>query len=61
MLDTNSVASELYTAYCNGVGWKSFNGNALPSWENLVLDESKSKIVAAWLAAAQRAIDLFTE
>lgn len=47
---------EAYTAYCAAVGGKSFNGDALPTWDELKaaaeFDEKRSQIVAAWNAAA---------
>ena len=37
-----------YTTYCEAVGWKAFNDNKLPTWEELIADSSKQKIIDAW-------------
>ncbi len=56
----SAVAGELYTAYCAAVGGKSFKGDALPCWLELVADPGKETIVKAWLQTANRAIDLLS-
>jgi hypothetical protein len=58
MINREIVAKELYTTYCAAVGGKAFNGDPLPDWETFVADESKKKQADAWLAAADRALQL---
>jgi len=48
----------LYSTYCKSVGGVAYNGNLLPMWEDLKLDKSKEKIVAAWEATAETAWNL---
>lgn len=58
MIDTYTVAERLYTAYCQSVGGKAFNGDPLPNWETFVNDPTKEKQSKAWLDVADAAIDL---
>lgn len=58
MINKEYIASELYTAYCKAVGGKAFNGDPLPDWETLYTDETKAKQTSAWIASAERAIQL---
>lgn len=58
MIDRIYIASELYRAYCEAVGGKAFNGDPLPDWETFYTDDTKAKQANAWLAAADRAIQL---
>lgn len=52
-----------YEAYCAGVGGVSFNGDPLPTWEQLVeasiTDVKKARIVTAWNMAAAAAPIVF--
>lgn len=52
-----------YEAYCAGVGGRSFNGDALPTWEALteaaLTDPKKARIVTAWNMAAAAAPIVF--
>ena len=48
--DTLEFAGRLYESYCESVGGLAFNGDRLPSWEELKADPSKTKIVRAWTA-----------
>ena len=41
-----------YNAYGNSRGWKVFNGDPMPSW-----DEQDTAIQMAWIAAAQAVAD----
>ena len=58
MINRYIVAEELYTAYCAAVGGVAFNGDPLPDWVTFSSDPSKEKQSSAWLAAADRAIQL---
>ena len=58
MINREIVAEELYTAYCAAVGGVAFNGDPLPDWATFFADPSKEKQSSAWLAAADRAIQL---
>ena len=60
MIDREYIAEQLYIAYCQAVGGKAFNGDPLPDWETFYTDETKEKQANAWLAAADRAIQLLT-
>jgi hypothetical protein len=41
-----------YTAYCERQGWKSFNNDQLPGWDDVRLD-----IKLAWIAAAVSVVE----
>ena len=56
-----SIAGELYTAYCDKVGGIAFNGDPLPVWGEFRADESKKKQSDAWVAVAERAQDIFKQ
>ena len=58
MVNREIIAKELYTAYCKAVGGTAFNGDPLPDWETFSADPSKYKQSQAWLAAADRAMEL---
>ena len=58
MMNREIVAQELYEIYCKAVGGVAFNGDPLPDWKSFSRDKSKEKQVKAWLAAADRAMDL---
>ena len=58
MINREIVANELYTTYCAAVGGVAFNGDPLPAWAEFAADESKSKQSEAWLAAADRVMEL---
>mgnify|MGYP001570328487 FL=1 len=58
MIDEEYIADELYSEYCKEVGGKAFNGDALPSWEEFKADPSKEKQFEAWIAVANRAIEM---
>ena len=60
MIDKEIVAEELYTAYCKAVGGLAFNGDPLPDWKTFAADVTKKKQSDAWLAAAERAMDLLS-
>lgn len=51
-MNTEERAKKLYTAYCKGVGGLSYNGDTLPTAEELFADESKQKITQGWINAA---------
>lgn len=56
MIDAETVAEQLYAAYCAAVGGKAFNGDPLPQWKEFRADPSKQKQSDAWVAAGDRAI-----
>lgn len=58
MIFKETVAEAIYEAYCAAVGGVAFNGDILPNWATFVSDPSKKKQADAWLAAAERAIQL---
>jgi len=58
MINRYSVADAIYTTYCAAVGGVAFNGDPLPTWAVLADDETKKKQSEAWLAAADRAMEL---
>lgn len=45
-------AALLYHHYCDAVGGKAFNGDPLPSWDEFVMDEKKTKQANAWRRVA---------
>lgn len=53
MMSIESVAREMYLAYGGVTDHKNYQGLPMPVWENL-----GDKIREAWMAAAQRALDL---
>ena len=58
MINEYIVAERLYTVYCQAVGGKAFNGDALPTWDEFINDPSKEKQSTAWLKTAEAAMDL---
>lgn len=58
MLDREYIASEMYRVYCEAVGGVAFNGDPLPNWEEFSSDPNKKKQSEAWLASADRVIQL---
>jgi hypothetical protein len=58
MIDLETVAERMYSAYCEAVGGTAFNGDPLPAWKEFRADPSKSKQSNAWLAAAEAAMNL---
>lgn len=61
MMNREYIAQELYTAYCEAVGGKAFNGDALPTWAEFSGDPAKQKQANAWLVAADRAIQMLSK
>lgn len=61
MIDHIELAKTMYTAYCAAVGNKAWNGDPLPTWDEFYADETKTKQVEAWLAAADAAIQHMRE
>lgn len=55
------IAGELYAEYCKTVGGLSFNGDPLPTWDEMRADKTKRKIVKAWCAVAVNADVIFYE
>jgi hypothetical protein len=58
MVNKEYIAQELYTTYCASVGGVAFNGDPLPTAQEFFSDPTKKKQSDAWLATAQRAMDL---
>lgn len=58
MINRETVAEALYTTYCEAVGGVAFNGDPLPDWKTFSDDGEKVKQANAWLAAADRAMQL---
>ena len=58
MNEIETIAEELYTTYCATVGGKAFNGDALPDWDTFRNDPKKQTQVMAWLATAERAVEI---
>lgn len=58
MIDPETIAKELYETYCEAVGGKAFNGDPLPDWQAFRSDPSKTKQSDAWVATAQKALEL---
>lgn len=42
-----------YNAYTKSVGGKSWNGDDLPTWDEMSLDIKKERLVTAWKEAGQ--------
>lgn len=51
-VDPEELAGRLYETYCEAVGGKAFNGDALPSWDEFRADESKKTQSDAWVLVA---------
>jgi hypothetical protein len=47
------LAGDMYSAYCERVGWRAWNGEQLPQWEQFRADPTKRKQASGWLAAAE--------
>lgn len=47
------LAQLAWDAYSEAVGGKSWNNDPLPPWDEMVADERKQRIVAAWRKAAE--------
>lgn len=52
------LAGILYEHYCDAVGGKAFDGNPLPDWVTFRADPAKAKQANAWIAVAERALEL---
>lgn len=51
-LTVEDIADQMYTAYCEAVGGKAWNGDTLPTWDEFSADSLKAKQIQGWLAAA---------
>lgn len=49
----NKFAKLSYEAYSKGVGGVAYNGDPLPTWEEILADPSKEKIVLGWKSVAK--------
>lgn len=61
MFFRESLARDLYNAYCEAVGGVAFNGDPLPTWTEFRADPAKLKQSEAWLATADKAIGILVE
>lgn len=52
------IAEEIYTAYCDGVGGKAFNGTPLPSWKEFAADPDKQKQAEGWRCSARKSVEV---
>jgi len=52
-----SITERAYTAYCEAVGGKAFNGDPLPSWKEFAADPAKQLQANAWVQALAAATD----
>lgn len=48
----SELAQIAWDSYSQAVGGKAFNGDSLPTWEEMVADPEKQKLVEAWRACA---------
>lgn len=46
------LAGKLYSKYCESVGGKAFNGDALPGWEAFSKDPAKKTQRDGWILVA---------
>ena len=53
MITVEEIAKQLYTTYSEGVGGVAYNGDKLPTADELFKDKSKEKQVNAWHKAAE--------
>lgn len=53
--DVIKIAEQIYEAYRNAVGGKTFNGDPLPDWKTFAADPKKEKQRDAWIASANAA------
>ena len=61
MYNKEGLARKMYDAYCEAVGGKAFNGDALPKSDEFFTDENKTKQADAWRVVAQVAMDEFVK
>jgi hypothetical protein len=47
MMESDDLGRIAYNAYCESVGWKSFAGEPLPQWDDVLLH-----IKLGWVGAA---------
>ena len=52
------IAEELYMAYWHAVKGTDINGNSLPTWQQLCMDESRIKIKQAWEKVTEMALKI---
>ena len=48
LVSTDLLAKCCWDAYKESVGGKAWNGDALPTWDEMKADESKQGLVEAW-------------
>jgi hypothetical protein len=59
--EIETLARELYTAYCKAVGGKAFNGDPLPDWEAFRADPKKAPQSSGWIVVAEKAIEVLVD
>ena len=55
-MNTKIYAQTLYTAYCEAVGGRAYNGQPLPTAEEFWNDPAKTAQAKAWEAVAEKAM-----
>jgi len=55
------LAGVAYTAYAKAVGNRAYNGDPLPTWDQMQADPAKARLVEAWTIAASAAVCDFVE
>ncbi len=58
MIDKDILAKKTYDLYCDAVGGKAYNGDALPKSDEFFSDESKKKQADAWRKALEPTYEL---
>lgn len=52
---------EAYEAYRNAVGARAWNGDSMPTWDEMTTDPTKQHLVSAWDVAGLAAAKAFVE
>lgn len=52
----NTLARAAWEAYKTAVGGVAFNGDPLPSWDEMCADEKKQKLVNGWVESARAVV-----
>jgi hypothetical protein len=56
-LGDDALGKLAWDTYSKAVGGKAFNGDLLPTWEEMKKDEKKANLVAAWMKTANAVAD----
>lgn len=54
----HGLGQTAWDAYAKSVGGKAFNGDLLPTWEEMKNDPKKAHLVNAWIASAAAVCDV---